>query len=516
MSSTMRFGLRLLLCIAALAAVPSCKEEDAAVVVPPQPPVAPKDYRRALDEAVAGADRLVVKPYPMPGRTPPGPFEVNGADKVRQFLSLIEIDVERSGGLVPAIPEFTFLFYRGGERLVSLHPYGDAWLDWYDGRWDGCALLTPASQAGIPGWFKDQGYPDLSAAREARLAEERAEQQEMERFVGCFPEAARPILTDRSGPNDAFVAYSGETMTPPDASDQTAGERLAAAVGDGRTLAVASFRALGGRPSTWSSAEPEVRKVLAAVRAADPAEFLAATQDVAGDRVALLGAARVFFREGAAERVAEPDRDRLAALLGQVALTDGVHDNKPLTLRRLATLNGPAARALLRDVAAGRAGREIDRAAQPTEEPGVRAGAALALARAGDREIAGELARLAKTAPAAPDVAAAEVGLALLGDPEALKQEHFELASGVIGFAALDAIERFKGAHGLDVLVAGALDHPWAAVSNEAVLTFQRVTGQDFTARRPGAQERYCAPEVRAWWAANGATFVQTKRGQPK
>lgn len=516
MPVAMRRCGRVLLCFGVLAS-PSCNEE---AQVTPNPQVAaharvaPKDYKTSLEKAAADADRLVVSPTGIQNEPPLSRFELKGAPKVRELLSLIEIDVEQSGINLTAMSEFTLSFYRGEDRLVTLYPYGDAWLDWV-GHWDGCAFLTPESQAAIPRWFKEQGFPDLHQAREARLAEARAQREEFERFVQCFPEPARPLLTGSAGPNDGFVAFSSTPVTPGrttvGTSDEEVGHRLATIVGDGRKLAAASFRALGGRRTSWSQAEPEVRKVLAAVRTVGPEAFAAALQDVEDDRVALLGAARVFFCEGADERAAAPVRDQWAAVLGEVALTDGVDANKALTLARLARMEAPAARTLLRDVAAGRAGKEIDRG-QVGDEPGVRAGAALALAQSGDAGIADELKRMARSAPDASDVAAAEVGLSLLGDPDTLRNEHFAIHSFVIGYAALDAIERLKGAHGLDMLVAGGLEHPWAGVKNEAVLTFERITGQDFSAKRRGLQVRSSSDDVRSWWAANGAAFVQQRR----
>ncbi len=111
-------------------------------------------------------------------------------------------------------------------------------------------------------------------------------------------------------------------------------------------------------------------------------------------------------------------------------------------------------------------------------EPGLRASAAIALARRGDDSIKESSAkRLERTGPKS-DVAAYEICLALFGEPRYLRPEHFRVGSSTIGFSGLVAIERFKGKHGMEALVQDAFHHPHGEVCREARLVYERITGK--------------------------------------
>ncbi len=90
---------------------------------------------------------------------------------------------------------------------------------------------------------------------------------------------------------------------------------------------------------------------------------------------------------------------------------------------------------------------------------------------------------------------------ACLGDPSYLKPDHFRLKSFSIGRAALKAIERYQGAHGMEALVKGGIHHPWGRVRDEALLTFERITGKKMS---PG--------EIEDWWEVEH----EGKRDRPK
>src|SRR5439155_2228877 len=51
------------------------------------------------------------------------------------------------------------------------------------------------------------------------------------------------------------------------------------------------------------------------------------------------------------------------------------------------------------------------------------------------------------------------------------------------------AIERFKGAHGMETLINGALHHPWGAVHDEAENAVRRIVGRNLD-----------RDEIEAWW----------------
>jgi len=309
--------------------------------------------------------------------------------------------------------------------------------------------------------------PGCTKADEPDRDKEQAEQRK--RFLDCFPEKARPLF-DRPIPF-RLAQRDGDRF----------GRQLADAVGDGETLALAVCRALGtlaGPDASWSQTTPKEHLALAGARTIADRPFLKALDRLKDDRQALLGAARMFFWEGFSAKVPEHARAQWRVRLAEVVLSDGWEGNKPLVLRDLGRDPSAQARDFLRDVFAGKAGKEIDRTAARLDEPGLQAGAALALAQRGDDSIKAEVQKRLAGARSKTDVAAYEVCLALFGDPKQIKAEHFRLRSYSIGLAGLTAIERFKGEHGMDALAKGAIHHPWAHVRDEALKTFTRRTGQ--------------------------------------
>jgi hypothetical protein len=235
--------------------------------------------------------------------------------------------------------------------------------------------------------------------------------------------------------------------------------------------------------------------------------FLAALKELKDDRSALLGAARLFFWEQLGERIAGEPRHEWTVRLAEIALKDGADENKHLVLRHHGACGDEGTALLLGEIKRGKKGTAIQKA--DSEEPGLRASAAVGLALRKVKDMKSEVEKLMGQAKDAPDQAALQVALALFGDADQLRAEHFKLHSYTIGLGAIRAIERFRGAHGLDLLVEKGMDHPWGAVREEAELAVQRITGQEWP-------ERNREDAIKAWWKEHGAAFVQQQRKAPR
>ena len=103
--------------------------------------------------------------------------------------------------------------------------------------------------------------------------------------------------------------------------------------------------------------------------------------------------------------------------------------------------------------------------------------------------------------------AALEVSLALLGDPAYITRQNLELKSMSVPVAMLRAIERFEGKHGMDLLMTVGLDHSYAAVADEALLTAQRIAGETWIPEGSRFRPTKYADEARAWWEHNRDQF---------
>jgi hypothetical protein len=439
-----------------------------------------KSRKELLVVALAGADRLVIQPLFESQKK--YDLEIKGADKLEKLLAAIEIDDRRSGPSCNCNGDHWLTFYEGEQKLLTLGHHHHVALRWHAGKWRGDSALSDKSQEALPRWFKENGYPVLLEMRENEIRRAKEEREAFTRFVECFPEKARKHFSGGTGSAMDF-----------DREDKEFGKKLAEAVGGGKELAVALCRAFGtlkDYKASWSSTEGKERRADSAAQSLSGDAFLAALNAVKDDRPALLGAARLYFWNNFRSRLPDDVRTDWDVRLSEVVLADGWDGNKALTLDRLRSWDSPPARALLQKVRRGEAGKEIARKKAWDDDPGIRATATLLLVRLGEKGLEAEIKRDLKECKVEQDKAAYEIALALLGDPSYLKPEQFTLKSYTIGNAGLQAIEQFKGKHGLEALCTGAIHHPWAAVNDQAVSVFQKVTGKKFNKE-----------QIATWWA---------------
>jgi WD40 repeat protein len=437
------------------------------------------DWTRSLREAGAGADRVVVHEtdFHGGGAGKQTDCEIRGAGKIREMLDVIDIDPSGSGFHCMCDGDYWIHVYQGDREILTLGYHHGRSLRWHKGGWKGDGLLTAASREALPAWFKKNGCPCLQSLCDEKRAREQQEAEEDARFASFFPEMVRGLVLERDG------------TIPIDLNEYPAGRKIAEIMADGVALATAVCRAFGSSPTTWTTTGEKERRALTAVRTVEGTEFLAALERLRDDRKGLHGAARLFFSEGFHKKIPGKVRTEWVVRLAEVVFTDGLDDDKSTLLLFLEKEPGREIDLLLQDVLRGKVGKEIDRKKAFGQEPGLRVGAALALVLRGDKSIRPDIEKMLRQVKEKPDVAALEICLALLGDPSYIKTEHFRLESYSIGLAGLEAIERHGGKHGMEALVKGAIHHPWGYVNDEALRTFERITGRKMS----------CG-EIEDWW----------------
>jgi WD40 repeat protein len=434
------------------------------------------DWVVSLRTAAANADRLVVHDLDFSGKGAQPDFEIEGAAKVRELLQIIHINPAESGFHCMCDGEYWIHLYSGDQEVAVLGYHHGRSLRWHKGSWKGDGLLTAAAQEALPAWFQRNGCSYLQDVRDRELARRRQQIEEDQQFAAFFPENVRGLFLerDRDGPLE---------------NEESRGKKIVEGMDNPEAVSIAVCRALGSVRMSWTTTTDKERRALAAVHLIDGRQFLAALERLQEDRGGLLGAARVFFREGYHRKVPAEARIEWVLRLAKCVLNEGMDDDKPGLLRFLEKEQDPSIRSLLQDVFRGKVGKEIDRADAFGEEPRLRAGAALSLVMMGDDSIKPEIEKLLPQTKDRPDAAALEICLALLGDPSHVRAEHFRLQSYSIGLAGLEAIERFKGKQGMEALVKGGIHHPWGHVNDEALLTFERITGRKLT-----------RGEIEDWW----------------
>jgi len=441
-------------------------------------------WKAALKSTVAEANRLIVAPSGslVEARkiTPHLVFELGGNEKVEDFIDVVQVN-DALGLECKCYGRWAFHFYRNKELLATIGYAHFDRLKWKNSKWKGDALLTEESRVEIPLWFKKNDFPNLYEAREAEFEKNRMGKAENELFEGLLREARD---------------------------------------GDPVSLAVAVCKALSVSRSTMNSPQYKERRALAKLNQVSSDEFLLAMKQLRNSPEYLVGAAGIFFQrsrarpkhlDGVRDNMPPDMRLEWTLRLSEAVLTHGHDDDKPWILRHLARYDEPAVVRMLHLIAAGEIGRERDRPREALREPSNQVGALLALALLNDETIHLEVEQRLKKADHKQDVAALELCLALLGDPSFIKNEHFSFGSYSIGLAGLTAIERFNGEYGMDVLVESGFSHPWMYVKDQAVVTFDKLTGTEFA---DVSRDAYDWQQARAWWDSHGEEFKQRHRAE--
>ncbi len=459
-------------------------------------------WKQQLVSALWGADRLVAGLTESYGGVAPAPvFEVQGPDKITELVDLIEINESKSWFHDMCHGDVLLSFYRQDELLVTLSYHHGKSFRWRHGKWKGDALLTGKSQRAMNRWLERNGWSSgFQAAREGRLARNRRQEAEDKRFASFFPAQFRGALVD------VFPGYNA-----------LIGQQIATGMADKKALAKAVCQALGVTSESWTSTMPKERRVLAAVATVSDEDFLAALEELKDDPTGLRGAARLYFSERYERKVPQSLRAQWTVRLAEATLEHGWDEDKTSLFRYLEDADQPEVKDLLHKVVRGEVGRERDLEADYFQEPGIRTGAAMVLALQGDRTVKDDVLTLLADASWPQDIAALEVSLALLGDPAYLKKEHFELSSISIGLAALQAIEQFGGAYGVELLLQAPDIHPhgsWSLVGGGALEAFERITGwRGSQHQRHRDRDAYIAA-ARRWWQENGDRIVKEQRAK--
>jgi hypothetical protein len=438
-----------------------------------------KDWSDPLSAAAANADRIVVRDVGFhEGKLQPD-CEIRGSEKIQELLGLIDIDAANSGFHCMCDGNYWIHVYKGNEEVLILGYHHGRSLRWHGGTWHGDALLTGTSQEAVPAWFKQNGCAYLQEVRDQELARLNEQLEENSRFAGFFPEEVRALLLER---DDSGPGGDG---------DVNLGRKIAHQMADGEAVTVAVCKALGSVKMTWTTTGEKERRALAAVHTVSGPEFLRGLEQLRDDPQGLCGAARVFFREGYHVKIPAEVRTPWVSRLAEAVLSRGLDEDKPSLLRFLWKERDPGTQSLLQDVFHGKVGTEIDLDQAFGQEPGLRTGAALALAVRGDQSIKHEVELQRSNVKSKADEAALDVCLALMGDPTRLKAEHLRLQSYSIGLAGLTVIDRDDGKHTMEALVKGGIHHPWGYVNDEARRIFERITGRKMT-----------NAEIENWWDA--------------
>lgn len=472
-----------------------------------------RHYVPKLAKALSGVDRLRVRDTDDPTKTM---YVEENRTQVQALVAKLDIDDAQSVGHCMCIGWPALEFYRQGKVVVTISDQHGLALRWNEG-WPRDGVMTAASAAYVNRWLADR-VPEVRAKQQAAQAYQDEQARELTRFVAPFPEQVRPLLTQidstpladggmrQFSPRAGGAARKGRGENGTQTNDPIT-RQLLAQMPDEVALTVACCRALGsleGSSSSWTVTTNKERRVFLAMGEVGGDSFTEGLDKIKGEPRAMIGAARLYFREGLSAKMPEPARTEWTARLAEAVIADKLSKNDSNLLLALTRFNDPRTTALLREVVRGKKG--VEPTERETDEPTIPVAAALTLAKQRRSEIKPDVEAMLASTRDSVDRAGLEISLALLGDVNFLKAAPFRSRSFAVAFAAIEAVERSKGAYGLDLLIENSLDHPWALVDDEALAAIGRIRGKTYG--------RGDEDVVRQWWKTEGAAFVAARRKQ--
>lgn len=459
-------------------------------------------YSKPLQANASGLDSLKVYFVdPMSDNSEPA-WSLSGVEEIATFIDLIEVDDTKSGFHCMCFGDFRFDFERNGEPAMVLTYHHGQSIRWIHGKWRDDGMLTPVASTRIPQWFAHRGFTALKEARDMAIAEAEHEAREQNAFVSCFPEHVRALFNHDDG-----SVIAGKSI---EESDANTVQELARQINDPVVVAIAASRSLAIENESWTTSTSRERIAISAAQTVSGDDFLRALESLTNDEIGLIGAARLFFYEDLAGKISEPSVSHpWTVRLAEITLQQGHDENKPTLLRRLWTHHDPQIIEMLARVMRGEIGVEIER--KRSEEPGIRAGAALALAMLSQVEHRRTITELVEELTHQSDMVAIDVALAAFGDNERLNKMNALLPSYSIGLGVIEVVERTNGRHGMDLLVSIISGHPWAMVNESGFHAFERITGQNWSGTTPHYRAISYTAELVDWWNQHREEFLQSR-----
>jgi hypothetical protein len=459
-------------------------------------------------------------------------YETAKADEITNLLDGIELVEERSGFHCMCCGEPSLEFYAADGLKLTLGFHHGQSLRWTDG-WPGDAALTSTSADFLIEWLAERGVKGPKLAREEDLREELQFQRKLEQSTAGMP--AELAAAFREGPDDFDAAL--------------------AKLPDQAARADILLRVLGTSNDSWSSLDSVDQLGDEGLRQLDQAALAAAVERalLGDDRLRRRGAARIWVSwQSPLEKWDPPGAAKLYAAVLKVQfearyystrmqglknlqlwqkhlgdseiaerLAAGLADPEPQVRRQAALVAGEIghkqAAELLMGILQGKAWatRELkevpawesqdvpnafDEIAPDCSDADVAALALAYMAHAPAKSV------IEAVRPATPMI---EVALALLGDVDRLKPEHFATKNGnqQLQLAAVEAVVGCRGRAGL----RWALDYQQATHGWEQSYVAGRLGRMLADEKAPGAEHLAKVEQleaIRAWFDQHGAAYL--------
>lgn len=302
-----------------------------------------------LLDSLTGADRVVVRSGGTCHRDPEKEevlIELDGAERVRELLELIETDDRQSGGHCMCCGDPTFEIFREGVLVAELGFHHGQSLRWVGG-WSGDGMLSVPSAQAMTEWMARHGHTgprdDLREQLEQRAGAER-----------------RFILQ-----GEAMGAEALEALRSAGSRD-AAEAALIEAVGGRVEACTVAFRVLGATLSRWNTSDGFERYMRETfIDAFATVKQVAGANEALGTEVGDRGVARWLIYDGAIEDLGGRAGALLTTGVINAALTHPDTDTRRRSMWQLLKLAPERGAVALRGVVHG----EFDPLKQSVLEP---------------------------------------------------------------------------------------------------------------------------------------------------
>lgn len=449
----------------------------------------PAAWQEAFRRQVHEADSLeIVIGADCDTETEVATYRIEGRAAVAELVRSIE--VQRYDGEFVSLcgGQDTLTFSRGSEALVTLWRTPLTALTWDHPKWEGDAVVSNESYRQFTALLEARGFAWLSEELDAAEEYAKEMQAENEAFVSDFPPQVQRLI---------LAAYH--------ANGDINADRVLQELNSSQDAFLAVCKCLGrlnDHEALWTMTTPLTRAVLSIAHRADESQFWDAVRELSDDSAGQLGAARLFFGEQIGTTLSGPEDLPVQLALAARVLNDGFDVNKSTVVWHLSCMSEQEAVRLLHDIAQGAVGTEIDPEKAWDDEPEIRFMALLGLAMQGGEIEEEEWEWLSENAVRPQDRAAVEIAGNLSGRDSRIRVVHFQFDSSTLGAAAIEALSRSPGPRSIGLLVEGGMEHPYAAIRDEAELAVQRMIGQSWE-----RHER--SRRIQEWLAAHSEAWIK-------
>ncbi|WP_435893514.1 hypothetical protein [Oceaniferula spumae] len=427
---------------------------------------------------------------------------IDGHDKVTELLSMIKINDSQSGFHCMCDGDFLMTLYQGKISMGTVGYHHNRSLRWHSGQWDEDSLLTQESSSDLIEWFEKNGFDYPADTRRAKEKEAATKKTNHQRFVACFNEGAHQHFD-----------YSRSADTDHEDVIKQQAERLIAAYESHLDLGKDIFRAFSTRPAPWLTyriADQIAEEALTMLPENSRLKLLNAAPDLSPAEST--GACFLMVRHDIFKPpFSSAQQQHLLTLLKKSLQhpADNYHLSQSFLWFARHKITGVAD--LLRPYVFGE--HEfmiIGPTSDYPQNPSPVATAALALSLLDDQSIREKVALYLKenTKPT-PDHTAYTVALAhLKKDSKLVTVDDFHWNTYLLHDAMFALAEVDPCIHSYSLVIDGGSAHSWAMVNEEAVITFQSLTGQKWYQNHKNERASWHAKTAQKWWKQNKDTFT--------